>query len=36
MKKNNIQSRREFFKNAAKSVLPVLGAVVLCWFKCNY
>lgn len=29
MKKNNIQSRREFFKDAAKSVLPVLGAVVL-------
>ena len=24
-----LQSRREFFKNAAKSVLPILGAVVL-------
>ena len=29
--KNNeeVQSRREFFKNAAKSALPILGAVVL-------
>lgn len=26
---NNIQTRREFFKNAAKAALPVLGAVVL-------
>lgn len=25
----NLQSRREFFKNAAKSALPILGAVVL-------
>lgn len=24
-----LQSRREFFKSAAKSVLPILGAVVL-------
>lgn len=28
-KKEEIQSRREFFKNAAKSVLPILGAVAL-------
>ncbi|MDE5787709.1 MAG: Cys-Xaa-Xaa-Xaa repeat radical SAM target protein [Bacteroidaceae bacterium] len=29
--KNNaeLQSRREFFKNAAKSALPILGAIVL-------
>lgn len=27
--KNEIQSRREFFKNAAKAALPILGAVVL-------
>lgn len=29
--KNNeeLQSRREFFKKAAKSALPILGAVVL-------
>lgn len=33
MNKNNkneeLQSRREFFKKAAKGVLPILGAVVL-------
>lgn len=30
MKKNDeLQSRRKFFKNAAKSVLPFLGAIVL-------
>ena len=29
MKKKNLQSRREFFKNAAKGVLPILGVVVL-------
>lgn len=30
MKKNDeIQSRREFFKNAAKKALPILGAVAL-------
>lgn len=28
-KKEEIQSRREFFKNAAKAVLPVVGAVAL-------
>ena len=28
-KKEEIQSRREFFKKAAKATLPVLGAVVL-------
>jgi CXXX repeat radical SAM target protein len=28
-KKEEIQSRREFFKSAAKKALPVLGAVVL-------
>ena len=27
--KNELQSRREFFKNAAKSTLPVLGLAVL-------
>ncbi|MDE6633825.1 MAG: Cys-Xaa-Xaa-Xaa repeat radical SAM target protein [Bacteroidaceae bacterium] len=29
--KNNaeLQSRREFFKNAAKSALPILGAIML-------
>ena len=26
---NKIQSRREFFKNAAKSVLPILGCMML-------
>ena len=26
---NELQSRREFFKNAAKSTLPVLGLAVL-------
>lgn len=26
---NNIQSRREFFKKAAKGALPILGAIVL-------
>ena len=33
MKKNNkkeeLQSRREFFKNAVRSVLPILGTIVL-------
>ncbi|WP_287801980.1 Cys-Xaa-Xaa-Xaa repeat radical SAM target protein [Prevotella sp.] len=28
-KKEELQSRRDFFKNAAKGVLPVLGAIVL-------
>ena len=28
-KKEELQSRREFFKSAAKAALPVLGAVVL-------
>lgn len=28
-KNEELQSRREFFKNAAKAALPVLGAVVL-------
>ena len=28
-RKEEIQSRREFFKKAAKGILPVLGAVVL-------
>lgn len=28
-KKEDYQSRREFFKNAAKSALPILGAIVL-------
>ena len=28
-KKEELQSRRDFFKKAAKGVLPVLGAVVL-------
>ena len=30
-KKRNeeIQSRREFFKNAAKGTLPILGAIIL-------
>lgn len=28
-KNEELQSRREFFKNAAKGVLPILGAVVL-------
>lgn len=27
--KNNLQNRREFFKKAAKGVLPILGAIVL-------
>lgn len=27
--KEEIQSRREFFKNAAKGVLPILGAMLL-------
>ena len=27
--KEEIQSRREFFKNAAKGVLPILGVVLL-------
>lgn len=26
---NNLQSRREFFRNAAKAALPILGAIVL-------
>ena len=32
MKRNEtdeLQSRREFFKNAVKSVLPILGTIVL-------
>lgn len=29
MKKQELQSRRDFFKKAAKGVLPILGAVVL-------
>ena len=28
-KKENAQSRREFFKNAAKNVLPILGITLL-------
>ncbi len=28
-KNEKLQSRREFFKNAAKAALPVVGAVVL-------
>ncbi len=28
-KRNELQSRREFFKNAAKKTLPILGALVL-------
>lgn len=28
-KKEDLQSRREFFKSAAKTTLPVIGAVVL-------
>lgn len=28
-KKEELQSRRSFFKNAAKAALPILGAVVL-------
>lgn len=28
-KKNELQSRREFFKQAAKGALPILGAIVL-------
>lgn len=28
-KKEEIQSRREFFKKAAKGALPILGAIVL-------
>ncbi len=28
-KKNELQSRREFFKKAAKGALPILGAIVL-------
>ena len=28
-KKDEIQSRREFFKNAAKKALPIIGAVAL-------
>ena len=27
-KKEEIQSRREFFKNAAKTALPIFGAIV--------
>lgn len=27
--KDELQSRREFFRNAAKAALPVLGAIVL-------
>lgn len=29
MKDNKIQSRREFFKSAAKKALPILGAIAL-------
>ena len=29
MKNEKLQSRREFFKNAAKATLPILGAIVL-------
>lgn len=28
-KKEELQSRRQFFKNAAKGVLPILGAIVM-------
>ena len=28
-KKEDLQSRREFFKSAAKAAIPVIGAVVL-------
>ena len=28
-KKNELQSRREFFKRAAKGALPILGAIFL-------
>lgn len=28
-KKDGLQNRREFFKKATKSVLPILGAIVL-------
>ena len=28
-KREELQSRREFFKKAAKSALPILGAIVL-------
>ena len=27
--KNELQSRRDFFKNAAKKSLPILGAIIL-------
>ena len=27
--KNELQSRREFFKNSAKRVLPIIGAMVM-------
>lgn len=29
MKKQELQSRRDFFKKAAKGVLPILGVIVL-------
>ena len=29
MEKKGIQTRREFFKNAVKGALPILGAIVL-------
>ena len=29
VKRDELQSRREFFKKAAKGVLPILGAIVL-------
>lgn len=29
VKSEELQTRREFFKNAAKGVLPILGAIVL-------
>lgn len=28
-KKDELQSRRQFFKNAAKGILPILGAIAL-------
>jgi modification target Cys-rich repeat protein len=28
-KKNKIQTRRDFFKNAVKGALPILGAIIL-------
>ena len=34
-KKEELQSRREFFKKAAKAALPVVGAVVLSQIPAN-